>query len=126
MATERFTGSQTDAVISAADLTGKEFYAAKRTSSGLALCGAGDACDGVISEGKAVGLHSSIKTGNQLKAVAGAAVAIGAKVTPNSAGKFVTATAGTEVFGTAMTAAGAADVLFTIQVDRSQIDIPAP
>lgn len=125
MATERFTGHQTDAVISAADLTDKEYFAAKRTSSGLALCGAGDTCDGVISEGKAAGLHSSIKTGNQLKAIAGAAVAIGAKVTPNAAGKFITATSGTEVFGTAITAAGAADVLFTIEVDRSQLDIPA-
>lgn len=126
MATERFTGAQTDAVVSAADLTGKEFFAAKRTPTGLNLCGAGDFCDGVISEGKAAGLHSSIKTGNQLKAVAGAAVAIGAKVTPNAAGKFITATAGTEVFGTAITAASAADVLFTIEVDRGQIDIPTP
>ena len=52
MTTERFTGSQTDSAVSAADLTGKEFYAAKRTPTGLNLCGAGDHCDGVISEGK--------------------------------------------------------------------------
>ena len=125
MAFERFTGSQTDAVVSAADLTGKEFFAAKRTSSGLALCAAGDAVAGIISEGKAAGLHSSIKTGNQLKAIAGAAVAVGAKVTPDSQGRLVTATAGTEVFGTATTAAGAAGDLFTVDVDRSGIDIPA-
>lgn len=126
MTTERFTGSQTDSALSTVDLTGKEFFAAKRVAGGFALCGAGDYCDGVISEGKAVGLHSSIKTGNQLKAVAGAAIAVGAKVTTNAAGKFVTATAGTEVFGTARTAAAAADDLFTINVDRSNLDIPAP
>jgi hypothetical protein len=125
MAVERFTGSQTDAVPGAVDLTNKEFFAAKRTAGGLNLCGAGDFCDGVISEGKAAGLSSSIKTGNQVKAIAGAAVAVGAKVTPNAAAKFITATAGSEVFGTAISAAAGADELFTIEIDRSNIDIPA-
>lgn len=123
MATERFTGAQTDAVPGAVDLTGKEYYAAKRTPTGLNLCGAGDFCDGVISEGKAAGLSSSIKTGNQLKAIAGEQIAIGQKVTPDGNAKFVVAdTADDEVFGTAISAAGAADVLFTIEVDRSKID----
>lgn len=125
MTTERFTGSQTDSAVSAADLTGKEFYAAKRTPTGLNLCGAGDHCDGVISEGKAAGLHSSIKTGNQVKGIAGAAIAIGAKVTPNANGEFITATTGTEVFGTARSAAGASGDLVSIDVDRSQLDVPA-
>jgi hypothetical protein len=123
MATERFTGSQTDAVPGAVDLTGKEFYAAKRTAGGLNLCGAGDHCDGVISEGKVAGLSSSIKTGNQVKAIAGAAIAVGAKVTPDANAKFITATSGTEVFGTAMVAASGANVLFTIDIDRSNADL---
>lgn len=123
MATERFTGSQTDAVPGAVDLTGKEFFAAKRTTGGLNLCGAGDFCDGVISEGKAAGLSSSIKTGNQVKAIAGEAVTIGAKVTPGVGGKFVVADAADdEVFGTAISAAANADELFTIEIDRSKID----
>jgi len=123
MATERFTGAQTDAVPGAVDLTGKEYYAAKRTPTGLNLCGAGDFCDGVISEGKAAGLSSSIKTGNQLKAIAGEQIAIGQKVTPDGNAKFVVAdTADDEVFGTAISAAGGANVLFTIEVDRSKID----
>lgn len=124
MATERFTGSQTDTVLSDIDLRNKEFYALKRTANGGGtLCAAGDHCDGVISEGKAAGLHSSIKTGNQLKAIAGAAVAAGAKVTPDGNAKFITATAGTEVFGTAISAANAANDLFTIEVDRSNADL---
>lgn len=126
MAVERFTGSQTDAGVSDVDLRDKEFFAAKRTANGgVNLCGAGQHCDGVISEGKNVGLHTSFKTGNQLKAIAGAAVAVGAKVTPNAAGKFITAVAGNQVFGTAISAAGAADELFTIEVDRSQVVVPA-
>lgn len=123
MATERFTGSQTDTFLSDVDLRNKEFYAAKRTTTGGTLCAAGDRCDGVISEGKAAGLHSSIKTGNQVKAIAGAAVAVGAKVTPDGNAKFITATSGTEVFGTAITAANAANDLFTIEVDRSNADL---
>lgn len=122
MAVERFTGSQTDAVPGAVSLVDKEFYAAKRTPTGLNLCGAGDFCDGVISEGKAAGLSSSIKTGNQVKAIAGETIAIGQKVTPNAAAKFVVAdTADDEVFGTAISGADA-DELFTIEVDRSKID----
>jgi hypothetical protein len=124
MATERFTGSQTDTALSDADLTGKEFYGVKRTATGVALCGAGDHCDGIVSEGKAQGLHTSFKTGNQLKAIAGDVVNVGAAVTPDADGKFVTATAGTEIFGTAITKASAEDVLFTIEVDRSNLDVP--
>ena len=124
MAVERFTGSQTDTVLSDVDLRDKEFFALKRTANGGGtLCVAGDHCDGVISEGKAAGLHTSIKTGNQVKAIAGAAVAVGAKVTPNADGKFITATAGTEVFGTAISIANAANDLFTIDIDRSNADL---
>lgn len=123
MATERFTGHQTDTMVGAADLTGKEYYACKRTGSGLAVCStAGENVDGIISEGKAAGLHSSFKTGNQLKAIAGAAVAVGAKVMTNASGKLITATATKHVFGTAITAASGADVLFTVEVDRSYVE----
>lgn len=125
MATERFTGAQTDALPSDADLTGKEYFAAKRTATGLALCGAADKCDGVISEGKAAGLHSSIKTGNQLKAIAGSALTVGMKVTPDADGKFVEAAAGEDYFGTVAVAAAAEDDLFTIEVDRGMVDTAA-
>lgn len=125
MTTERFTGSQTDSALSDVDLSAKQYYGVKRTATGVTLCGAGDHCDGVVSEGKAVGLHTSFKTGNQVKAIAGAAIAIGAKVTPDANGKFVTATTGTEVFGTARSAAGAANDLVSIDIDRSQLDVPA-
>lgn len=123
MAVERFTGSQTDTALSDVDLRDKEFYGVKRTATGVTLCAAGDHCDGVISEGKNIGLHTSFKTGNQLKAIAGAAVAIGAKVTTDANGKFITATSGTEVFGTAISNAAAANDLFTIDVDRSSADL---
>lgn len=105
MAVERFTGSQTDAKPSAADLTGKEFFLATRVAGGFQLAGLGGKVAGVISEGKPVGQHSSIKTGNQLKAIAGAAIAVGDNLTSDAAGKVRVAAAGHYVFGRAMSAA---------------------
>lgn len=123
MAVERFTGAQNDSALSDVDLSAKRFYAVKRTATGVTLCGAGDFCDGVVSEGKAVGLHTSFHTGNQLKAISGEAINIGQKVTPGVGGKFVVAdTADDEVFGTAISKANAANDLFTIEVDRSKLD----
>jgi hypothetical protein len=120
MAVEKFTGSQTDCQPSAADLTGKEFFLAKRVAGGLQLAGLGDDVAGVISEGKAVGLHTSIKTGNQVKAVAGAAIAIGDKVTSDAAGKVRVAAAGHHVFGKALSVAANGE-LVTVNVDREGI-----
>ena len=118
MAVERFTGSQTDAKPSVTDLTGKEFFLATRVAGGFELAGAGEKVAGVISEGKAIGLHTSIKTGNQLKAVAGAAIAVGDALASNAAGEAVPAAAGNEVFGTAMSAAADGE-LVTFDMDRS-------
>lgn len=118
MAVERFTGSQTDAKPSAADLTGKEFFLATRVPGGFQLAGAGSKVAGVISEGKPVGLHTSIKTGNQLKAVAGGNVAVGDALASDAAGKVITAGGGVASFGTAMSAAAAGEMV-TFDMDRT-------
>lgn len=120
MAVEKFTGSQTDNQPSTVDLTGKEFFLAKRVAGGFALAALGEDVAGVISEGKPVGLHSSIKTGNQVKAIAGAAIAVGDKVTSDANGKVRVAAAGHHVFGKAMSAAANGE-LVTINVDREGI-----
>jgi hypothetical protein len=120
MAVERFTGAQTDAKPSAVDLTGKEFFLAKEVAGGFDLAGAGDQVVGVISEGKAVGLHSSVKTGNQVKAVAGAAIAVGDPVASDAAGKVKVAAAGNHVFGRAKSAAANGE-LVTIEVTQEGI-----
>ena len=120
MAVERFTGSQTDAKPSVSDLTGKEFFLAKAVAGGFDLAGLGQKVAGVISEGKAVGLHTSIKTGNQVKAVAGAAIAVDDKVTSDAAGKLRVAAAGHHVFGRAKSA-GANGELVTVEVTQEGI-----
>lgn len=120
MAVERFTGSQTDAKPSAVDLTGKEFFLAKRVAGGFALAALGEKVAGVISEGKPVGQHSSIKTGNQLKAIAGAAIAVDDKLASDANGKVRVAAAGHHVFGRAMSAAANGE-LVTFDLDQAGI-----
>lgn len=120
MAVERFTGSQTDAKPSVSDLTGKEFLLAKRVAGGLDLATLGSKVAGVISEGKAIGLHTSIKTGNQVKALAGAAIAVGDSVTSDAAGKVRVAAATHQVFGRAISAAANGE-LVTIEVTQEGI-----
>jgi hypothetical protein len=112
MAVQRQTGAQTDAKASAVDLTGKEFFLAKRTGGGTlehaaryTLAGLGEKVAGVISEGKAVGLHTSVNTGNQLKAVAGATIAVGDELSSDANGKVRVAASTHYVFGTAINAA---------------------
>lgn len=123
MATERFTGAQTEALPSTVDLTGKEFHLAKYVAGGLALAGDGQKVAGVISEGKAVGLHSSIKTGNQLKAVVGAvAIAIDAELASDANGRVITAAAGDEIFGSAKTAADPGE-LIEFDMDRKGLKV---
>lgn len=105
MAVERFTGSQTDAKPSTVDLRGKEFHFAKRVAGGFALCGNKEIPAGVIHEGKNVGLNTSIKTGNQLKVKAGAAIAVNDKIGSNAEGEAVVAAATWFAFGKAISAA---------------------
>lgn len=123
MATERFTGAQNDAAVSDADLTGKELRLCKRTATGVALGGAGDKVDGVISEGKAAGLHTSFHTGNQLRVLAGEAIAVGDDIGCGANGLARTAVAGDDICGQAITAASEAGVVFTIEWDQKGLAV---
>lgn len=118
MAVQRQDGWAADAKESAEDLTGKEYYLAKRTSAGLlALCGEGEAVAGVISEGRAAGYHTSINTGGQLKAIAGDPINAGQKVQSDSSGRAVAGS--TNPFGTAINSVTAAGQYVEIDFDRT-------
>lgn len=115
MAVQRQVGAQTDAKPSTEDLRGKTYRFAKRVAGGFALCGAGQQAAGTIQEGKNVGQHTSIATGNQLKVVAGAAVAAGVKIASDAQGRAVLAAgAGTEVLGKSINATAAVGELLEI------------
>ena len=123
MAVQRQTAAQTDCKESAADLTGKEYLLAKYVAgppAKLNLAGLGEKVAGVISEGKALGLHTSINTGNQLKALAGATIAVGDRLASDAAGKVRVAGTGHYVFGRAISAA-ANDELVEFNFDNEGV-----
>lgn len=112
----------TESFDSAADLTGKEYFLAVVDSSAQAdLAGAGENAVGTIQEGKVAGKHSTLMLSGITKVVAGAAVAAGAKVMSNAAGKGITATSTNHVVGVALTAAGAEDEVFAMHIGREGI-----
>lgn len=108
MAVQKQDGLHTDIGVSGADLRGKEMLAVKKVNGELVLAGAGDYVEGIVSEGKPEGYHTSINTvGNPiLRWIAGAAIAEGALLSSDAQGRAVTGTA--NVFGRARKAVGAA------------------
>lgn len=122
MAVTRQVGAMTDCKASAVDLTGKEFRFAKRVNdsgeSKFNLAGAGEAVAGVISEGKAVGLHTSVDTGNQLKVVAGAAINPGQFVASDANGAARVATTGQNIAAQAISAAQAGEL---VEIDMTKV-----
>lgn len=90
MAVQKQDGLHTDVGVSASDLTGAEFKFCKRQGDGtIEICGDGERMVGVISEGRAVGYHTSFNTkGNPiLKVIAASAIARGASVQSATGGK---------------------------------------
>lgn len=112
MAVQKQDGLHTDVAESGVDLTGKEFYFAAKGSDGkLALCGNDGRIDGVISEGRDVGYHTTINTrGNPiLKVIAGSSIALNAEVGCDGNGKAKTGS--TNPFGYARNAAAEGEMV---------------
>ncbi|MFL6864119.1 MAG: hypothetical protein ACJ8DZ_14080 [Allosphingosinicella sp.] len=104
-----------DAQPSVGDLTGKEHHFAKYVADGIDLCGDGERAGGVIQEGKDIGRHSTIATGNQLKVVASAALARGTSVTSNADSQAKAAGDGDEVNGVVIEPSSAAGEMCLIE-----------
>lgn len=97
-------------LIAGADLSTKNHYLAKVDTSAenqLVLAGAGELVAGVIGNKPAAGEPVELDVGIILQVVAGAAVSVGDELTPDSAGKAVTAVTGNRTFGQALEAATA-------------------
>lgn len=123
MAVTRQVGSQTDCKASAVDLTGKEFRFAKRVNDGgeskFAVAGLGEQVAGVISEGKPVGQHTSVDTGNQLKVEASAAIAPATKIASTADGRAKAAAAGEIIAGESINGTAAAGELLEIDMTKT-------
>jgi len=104
------------ALTSAADLTAKQYLAVKITAaSTVNLSGAGEVAIGILQNAPAAAAVAKVSIDGQVtSAISGAAVTVGTQVTPDAAGKLVTATTGDYVIGTAVTGAAAGDATFLV------------
>ena len=122
MAVTRQVGSQTDANPSNSNLTGKEFFFAKRVNasgeSRFDLAGNGEQVAGVISEGKPVGQSTSVDTGNQLKVVASGVINPGQYVASDANGKAKVAATGNVIAGQAINRTAADGELLEIDMTK--------
>ena len=97
-----------------ADLTAKQFFAVKLTSSGIALAGDGDPAVGILQNKPFTGEQAGIAYLGATKALSGAAYARGVQLAVNAAGKLITAVAGKNVVAIALETAGGADEIVGI------------
>jgi hypothetical protein len=104
------------------DLSGNQFQAVLLAADGqVDLAGANaKVVNGILQDnnGNAAGAPVQVGPalhGGQTKWKAGAAVSVGDSVTTDATGRCVTATTGQNVWGQAMTAAGAADEIITVK-----------
>lgn len=101
-----------------ADLSTNQFHAVIVDTNGrAALAGAAVPIVGILQDKPAaLGTAGHVKVGGITKAVAGAAVAANALVTPNATGELITAVATNTPAGVALSAAGAAGEVFTMLI----------
>lgn len=106
-----------DARPSGESLVGKEFYLAKRNSSGdFVLAGAADIVAGIICEGKAATYWSTVVTGGLFKVVAGEALTEGVKVAAGAGGTAVAGT--TNSFGVTRNQVSSGEIV-EVMMDQS-------
>lgn len=104
-------------LVAAADLTGSQFFAVKQTSATeVNLAGAGEAIFGILMNDPNTGEAATCDTDGHSKAEAGAAVALGALVTPDANGRLITAIATDIVAGRATSVAAALGDVISIEL----------
>lgn len=120
MSVQKQDGLHTDVAESNVDLRGLEDRFCTRRSDGkLELTGAGGAIDGVISEGRDVGYHTSFNTlGNPiLRVQAGGAITRGQEVQSNGTGQAVAGS--TNPAGYARNSVGGSGEIVEISTQKS-------
>jgi hypothetical protein len=104
-------------LLAAADLSASQFFFLAVNASGqAAIAGSGVATIGVLQNKPASGQAAQVRTEGITKCVAGAAVAAGALVMSDAAGKAITATSTNDASGVALTAAGALNDIITVKI----------
>ncbi len=91
-----------------ADLSSYKHRLVKKTSTGVALCGAGDPPLGVLYNAPASGAYADVATqGNQMTGIAAAAITAGNSLKVASNGRLTPASTGDAAIAVAETAAAA-------------------
>lgn len=123
MATEGPQFSDGGQVITATDLTAKQYFAVKLTSTArtvaLASTG-GEMIYGILQNAPAIGESANVCQLGITKAAAGGTIAAGDPLTTDTAGKVITYTSSKVKIGVAITAGVAGD-LITMYVHPNQI-----
>lgn len=105
-----------DTGVAQADYSAKQYFLVYfNAEDQITLCGAG-AAGYVLLDAPASGASGTVALAGKVPCTAGAAVSIGAKITPDAAGKGVTATSSDVICGIAITAAAADGDLFEMLV----------
>lgn len=107
--------------VASADLSSSQFLFSSFSATGVALAGAGEPADGVLQDAPASGESASVMVDGVSKVVAGAAVVKGAEVMSSAAGKGITATAGSNIVGRALEAAGADGDIIAVLISKQGI-----
>lgn len=118
------TNVETESFEAAADLSAKRYYLAKLDANGKAVLGAAaaDRVKGPIYEPAVSGLAVAVAIAGQPKVILGGTVAPGDRLTSDAAGKaIVTVTSGHYVFGEAIEAGVAGDI---VQFDKKDYYVP--
>jgi len=100
--------------VASADLSTHQFKAVVFTSTGWALAGVGAQDVGFLQDKPTTDEVAQVLVNGVSKAVAGAAVAKGARLRTDATGRLVTAVATEEAVARALTAAGAANEILSV------------
>ena len=103
-----------ESFVAGVDLTTKQFYAVKYNAAGKMIVATVGTGIGILQDHSKVDSDATVILLGMSKAVAGAAIVLGAEVTANAAGKLVTAVAGNYVVGRANLAASADNDIFEV------------
>jgi len=104
--------------VAAADLSAAQYKLVKETSTGVNVCGAGEAATcGVLQNKPTAGQTAELMVSGVTKVLAGAATAKGLNVTPDATARVVAAGTGDYIAGTLMEAAAAAGDIVTLLIN---------
>lgn len=105
-------------VDAAADLSTKQFFIVKMTATGVNLAGNGEQALGVLqNKPDALGKAATVASvGSTSKVVAAVALAVGADVSSDAAGKAAASASGEYILGKALTASAADGDLITLHI----------